>query len=148
MAQRVFLIRMPIGVLERTAASICGDATARAAMAAELATTGAPHLRRVTVSEMVVNAAERTGALSSDWLTAHNCMPFLIAAKQAEQICEALRIVEGLKEPGELEDFFTEQARTLDMKSRYSTATSLSCPKRAWSKNGFMDSSIERPLCD
>src|SRR5262245_38640286 len=114
MAQRVFLIRMPIGVLERTAASICGDATARKAMTAELVAIGTSHLRRVTVSEMVVHAAERGGASSSDWRTARNCMPFLIAAKQAEKICEALRTVEGLKEPGELEDFFTEQARMLD----------------------------------
>ncbi len=115
MAQRVFLIQMPKGELERAARAIVGDAGERRELAVQMARSSALHLRRVTVSEMVVQAAERDGATSEAWDFARNCMPYLIAATRAEAMSTGLRTIEGLREVSQLEDFFVSEARALGM---------------------------------
>ncbi|MFI5297611.1 MAG: hypothetical protein ACHREM_05885 [Polyangiales bacterium] len=111
----MFLVEMPEAALQQAAAAICGEVTARQAFAIALAEKSAPHLRRVSVSEMVAKAAERGGARSDAWGHARNCMPYLLAAKSAEAMCAALRDVEKLETRAELEEFFVLQARALGM---------------------------------
>lgn len=112
MAQRVFLIQMPTPTLDCVAAAILGTPTQRREIAAELANEGAAHLRKVTASEMVAAACE-AGVVSEAWGYARNCMPYLLAATRAEQMCASLHVLEGLHSDGDVEEFFLQQAKAL-----------------------------------
>ena len=114
MAQRVSLIQMPIGPLEDAVGAICGDPAQRKTFAENLAEKSVPHMRRVTVSERVAHAAEKApGDVTEAWSFAHNCLPYLIAETQAEEICSRLRDLEKLGDERSLEDLFVQEARKL-----------------------------------
>jgi hypothetical protein len=118
MAQRVFLIQMPRLQLQSAATAITGSAEKRRNIASQLAADDAPHLRRVAVSERVNFAAEQTGEQSEDWEYARNCMPYLLAARRADEMCGLLTTLDDLNDEAKLEEFFVEQAKKLGMSPR------------------------------
>jgi len=111
MAQRVSLIQMPTDLLQEAVEAICGDFDRRKRFSANLAERSVPHLRRVTVSERVAAAAG--GELSEAWSFAHNCLPYLIAETQAEEMCARIQELEALSDEGSLEDHFVQAAKKL-----------------------------------
>jgi hypothetical protein len=112
LAQRVFLVQVPVSELTRCTSAICGDPSQRRDLAAELARCGSAHLRRVAASERVAHAAA-ADQLPEGWGYARNCMPFLIAAKEADGMCATLQALEKLESEDELDAFFIEQAKRL-----------------------------------
>lgn len=113
MAQRVFLVQMPKDALASAADAICRNAVVRAGVARDLAAASAAHLRRVTISEMISDAAERSGKLPEEWGYARNCMPYLIADRDADGVTRSLDALERLDGARKIEGFFVEQARRL-----------------------------------
>lgn len=116
MAQRVFLVQMAKTDLARAADAIVGNAQERRAFAADLATRSALHLRRVTASELVIDAVGAAAASSEAWGYARNCMPYLLATTTADKTLSALRELEPLEKDADLEEFFVAQAKALRMK--------------------------------
>ncbi|HWC28540.1 MAG TPA: hypothetical protein VG845_00535 [Dehalococcoidia bacterium] len=111
MAQRVFLVQAPTSLLSRMSAAICGEPTQRRDLAREVAAQAMPHLRRVAASERIVAAVESSGKeLPERWAFARNCMPYLIAAVEADEIVERIEDLTSLDDDVRLEEFHRNEA--------------------------------------
>jgi len=106
---------MPASLLDQAAQAICGDGERRRAFSAALASSSAPHIRRVAASECVAGAAEKAAHLPEAWGFARNCMPYLLAESRADGIGARLRTLQSLQDGRELEDFFVHEARALGL---------------------------------
>lgn len=74
------------------------------------------HLQRVAASERVASPLDYSGVdLPADWGFYRHCMPYFLAARDADTIDEKLRALEALESPTEIEAFFVEQLRSLGL---------------------------------
>lgn len=114
MAQRVFLVPIPVVELEAVVSALCGDANQRNAIAGRLAHQAMPHFRRVAASERVCAAAEGGGKeLPDPFSLPRNLFPYLLAATKADDIIARLDAVSEIERDDALEDFFIGEARKL-----------------------------------
>jgi hypothetical protein len=95
MAQRVFLIQVPINDLAAVTDSIRGTQADREAIADDLATRRHRHVRIVALSEQL-GAASELSFQSESWDLIRYCLPFIISGNRAEHYVAGARRLEAM----------------------------------------------------